>query len=161
MVFLMPAATALVASFFTDEIAERVERAYYPADPPGRPLPIVAAALQGLVTALLSLLVYLCAVPFLLVAGLGAVMFFLASAWLLSREYFHLAAMRFHPVAEAKALRKRHAGAVFSAGLLIAAFVSVPILNLATPLFATALMVHIHKRLAESRRLSAAQEARR
>ena len=36
---------------------------------------------------------------------------------------------------------------VFLAGLLIAAFVSIPIVNLATPLFAMALMVHMHKRL--------------
>jgi uncharacterized protein involved in cysteine biosynthesis len=32
--------------------------------------------------------------------------------------------------------------------LLIAAFVSVPIVNLATPLFAMALMVHLYKRIA-------------
>ena len=39
MAFLMPAVTALVASLFADEIAETVERTYYPADPPGKPLP--------------------------------------------------------------------------------------------------------------------------
>jgi CysZ protein len=33
------------------------------------------------------------------------------------------------------------------AGMIIALFVSIPVLNLATPLFATALMVHMHKRL--------------
>jgi uncharacterized protein involved in cysteine biosynthesis len=55
--------------------------------------------------------------------------------------------MRFRPPAEAKALRKRHGSEVFGAGLLIALFVSIPILNLATPLFGTALMVHMHKRL--------------
>jgi CysZ protein len=151
MVFLMPAVTALVASFFADEIAEHVEREYYPADLPGQPLPIGRALLEGVKTALLALLVYLCAVPFLLFAGLGFVIFFFATAFLLGREYFHLAAMRFHPVAAAKLLRKRHQTTVFMAGLLIAAFVSVPVVNLATPLFATALMVHIHKRLAESR----------
>ena len=31
--------------------------------------------------------------------------------------------------------------------MLIALFVSIPIVNLATPLFAMALMVHVHKRL--------------
>jgi uncharacterized protein involved in cysteine biosynthesis len=42
---------------------------------------------------------------------------------------------------------------VFMAGLLIAAFVSIPIVNLATPLFAMALMVHMHKRtMTEDRR---------
>ena len=151
MVFLMPAVTALVASLFADEIAAHVEHEYYPADAPGRPLPVGRALLEGGRTALLSLLVYLCAVPFLLIAGLGLVVFFFATAYLLGREYFHLAAMRCHPVGEAKLLRKRHQSTVFVAGLLIAAFVSVPVINLATPLFATALMVHIHKRLTESR----------
>jgi CysZ protein len=152
MVFLMPAVSALVASFFADEIAAHVEREYYPADPPGTPLSIGRALLEGVKTASLAVLVYLCAAPFLLFAGLGFVIFFLATAFLLGREYFHLAAMRFHPVAEAKQLRKRHQPTVFTAGLLIAGFVSIPIVNLATPLFATALMVHIHKRLPESRR---------
>jgi CysZ protein len=44
-------------------------------------------------------------------------------------------------------VRKRNRGTVFIAGLFIAAFVSIPIVNLATPLFAMALMVHIHKRV--------------
>jgi uncharacterized protein involved in cysteine biosynthesis len=44
-------------------------------------------------------------------------------------------------------LRKQHQTTVFTAGLLIAVFVSIPILNLATPLFGMALMVHMHKKL--------------
>lgn len=152
MVFLVPAVTSLVASFFADEIAEQVERTHYPADLPGTPLPVGRALLEGIKTALLSLLVYLCAMPFLLVAGAGIFIFFFATAWLLGREYFELAAMRFYPVAEAKALRKRHQSTVFTAGMVIAAFVSIPVINLATPLFATAFMVHMHKRLSESRR---------
>ena len=32
--------------------------------------------------------------------------------------------------------------------MFIAAFVSIPIVNFATPLFGTAFMVHMHKRLA-------------
>jgi uncharacterized protein involved in cysteine biosynthesis len=146
-VLLMPAVTALVASFFADEIAELVERTHYPADPPGVALPLWIAATEGVKTALLAVLVYLCALPFLLFAGAGAVLFFIATAWLLGREYFELAAMRFHSVADAKALRRMHQGTVFAAGLFIAGFVSIPILNLATPLFGTALMVHMHKRL--------------
>ena len=95
----------------------------------------------------LALVIYLCAVPLLLFAGFGVVIFFLATAYILGREYFELAAMRFRPPADAKALRKRNAGTVYGGGLLIAAFVSIPIVNLATPLFAMALMVHLHKRL--------------
>jgi uncharacterized protein involved in cysteine biosynthesis len=59
--------------------------------------------------------------------------------------------MRFRPPAEAKALRRAHRGQVFFAGLFIAAFVSIPVVNLATPLFAMALMVHLHKKLAGRR----------
>jgi uncharacterized protein involved in cysteine biosynthesis len=150
MIFLMPAVTALVAGVFADDIAKQVETTHYPADPPGHPLSVPVAMLEGVKTALLGILIYMCAVPFLLVAGLGVVIFFVATAFLIGREYFHLAAMRFRSPAEAKAMRKRHAGAVFRAGLAIAAFVSIPVLNLATPLFATAFMVHIHKRLSES-----------
>src|SRR5436853_610272 len=86
-----------------------------------------------------------------LIGGIGAIIFFIATAFLLGRVYFELAAMRFHPVAEAKRLRKARQGSVFLAGLLIAAFVSIPIVNLATPLFGMALMVHMHKRLTSPR----------
>jgi len=147
-VFLMPAVTALVASLFGDEIAEHVEQEHYPLDPPGVALPLGRAILEGVKTAVLAVVVYLVCAPFLLFAGFGVVLFFVATAWLLGREYFELAAMRFHPVAEAKMLRRRHGGTVFVAGLFIAGFVSIPIVNLATPLFGTAFMVHMHKRLA-------------
>ena len=150
-VFLMPAVTAFVGTFFVDEIAEEVERAHYPADSPGRALPVGRAVYEGSKTALLAIAVYLCAVPLLLVAGLGLVIMFVATAYLLGREYFLLAAMRFRPPAEAKALRRARSTSVFMAGLLIALFVSIPILNLATPLFAMALMVHMHKRLSGPR----------
>ncbi len=146
-VMLMPAVTAFVASFFADQIADEVEHVHYPADAAGAALPLWRAIAEGGKTALLAVLVYVCAAPFLLLAGLGAVIFFLATAWLLGREYFELAAMRFRSPAEAKALRQRNAMTVFVGGLLIAAFVSIPIVNLATPLFAMAFMVHLHKRL--------------
>jgi CysZ protein len=146
-VMLMPAVTSFVASFFCDQIADIVEREHYPADASGKALPLWRALVEGGKTALLAIGVYICAAMFLLFAGLGVVIYFLATAWLLGRIYFELAAMRFHPPPEAKALRKENATTVYIGGLLIAAFVSIPLVNLATPLFAMALMVHTHKRL--------------
>jgi uncharacterized protein involved in cysteine biosynthesis len=151
-IFLMPAVTAVVASFFADEIALEVERAHYPYEPLGTPLPPMRAAWEGTKTALLAVLVYILAVPFLLLAGTGLLIFFFATAFLLGREYFELAAMRYRPPAAAKRMRKENQAIVLLAGLFIAAFVSIPIVNLATPLFSTALMVHVHKRLSEQRR---------
>src|SRR5579863_6875086 len=150
-VFLMPAITSLVASVFVDEVADHVEREHYPAERPGVALPFGLAITEGVKTALLTILVYLIALPFVFVAGAGFLAFFIATAWLLGREYFELAAMRFRTPAEAKAMRRDHAATVFTAGLIIATFVSIPIVNLATPLFGMAFMVHMHKRLSGSR----------
>jgi CysZ protein len=150
-IFLMPAITSLVASLFVDDVAEHVEREHYPAEHPGTALPFSIAMTEGIKTALLTILVYLIALPFVLLAGAGFIIFFVATAWLLGREYFELAAMRFRSPEEAKAMRKDNAAIVFVAGLIIAAFVSIPIVNLATPLFGMAFMVHMHKRLSGPR----------
>jgi CysZ protein len=140
-VFLMPAVTNVVGSFFVDDVADLT----------GLALPIFTAVIEGLKFALLSVLVYVVALPFVLFAGFGVLILFVANSYLLGRNFFELAAMRFYPPWQAKALRKRHAGYVFFAGMFIAAFVSIPIVNLATPVFAMAFMVHIHKRAAGKR----------
>jgi uncharacterized protein involved in cysteine biosynthesis len=150
-IFLMPAITSLVASVFVDDVADVVERQSYPNEEPGTALPLMRSVLEGGRAALLSLVVYAVALPFLLFAGFGFVIFFVATAWLLGREYFELAAMRFRPIDEARAMRKAHAGEVFVAGLLIAVLVSIPIVNFITPVFAMAFMVHLHKRLSGPR----------
>jgi CysZ protein len=150
-VLLMPAVTALVASFFVDDIALEVERSCYPDEPVGRPLPLLRAIIEGARTAGLAIVIYLVALPFLLFAGFGVLIFFFCTAYILGREYFELAAMRYRGVAEAKALRRQNHGTVFVGGMFIAAFVSIPIVNLATPLFGMAFMVHVHKRLSVTR----------
>src|SRR4051812_44407086 len=87
-VFLMPAVTAFVGSFFVDEIADHVESVYYPGQVPGVALPFSRALIEGVKTALLALLVYILALPFILFAGIGFILLFLANGYLLSREYF-------------------------------------------------------------------------
>ncbi len=150
-VFLMPAVIAFVGSFFVDEIAEEVERAYYPAEPLGRALPVGRALVEGTKTALLSVAVYVVALPFVLFAGFGFLILFFATSYLLGREYFELAAMRYRTPDDAKAFRKAHRGIVYAAGTLIGAFASIPIVNLAAPLFGMALMTHMHKKLSGGR----------
>jgi CysZ protein len=149
--FLMPTITAFVGSFFVDEVAEAVERETYPAEPAGHALPSFRALIEGVKVALLALVVYFCALPFIFFVGIGVIVLFLANAYLLGREYFELAAMRFRPPHEAKALRKANASYIFLAGMVIAVFVSIPLVNLATPIFAMAYMVHIHKRMSGAR----------
>ena len=107
---------------------------------PGRPAPAIGSAAYALRFAALSLLVTLAALVLLFVPGFGLLAWIGANAYLLGREYFELAAMRFRPVAEARAMRRHFTLPVYLAGLLIAGFVAIPLLNLFTPLFATALM---------------------
>jgi uncharacterized protein involved in cysteine biosynthesis len=147
----MPAITSLVASLFVDDVADIVEREHYPAERPGAALPFSQAIYEGVKTALLTIVVYLVALPLVLFAGAGFLIFFVAAAWLLGREYFELAAMRFRSPEEARAMRRDNAATIFTAGLFIAAFVSIPIVNLATPIFGMAFMVHMHKRLSGPR----------
>jgi CysZ protein len=152
LALLIAPVTALVAGLFLDEIAEVVEKEGYPADPPGRAIP----ALQSFVLALkffgVVVLGNIVALILLLIPGVNIAAFFLVNGYLLGREFFEFAAMRFRPEAEAKALRRRHAGTIFLAGLVIAAFLAVPVLNLAAPLFAAAMMVHLHKAISAGSR---------
>jgi CysZ protein len=149
--FLMPTIAAFIGSFFVDEVGDAVEREYYPAEPVGHALPFFRALIEGINIAVLSLVVYFCALPFIFFAGLGVIILFLANSYLLGREYFELAAMRFRPPYEAKAMRKANAPYIFLAGMVIAVFVSIPVVNLATPIFAMAYMVHVHKRMTGKR----------
>src|SRR6201981_418730 len=67
-IFLMPAISSLVASFFVDDVGDLVEREYYPAEEPGMASPLGLAMTEGIKTALLTIVVYLVALPFVLVA---------------------------------------------------------------------------------------------
>ena len=145
LALLVAPATALVAGLFLDEIAETVERSDYPADPPGRSVPALQAAWLAVKFFGVVVLGNVIALVLLLLPGVNFIAFFIVNGYLLGREFFEFAAMRFRPEAEAKALRRRHAGTVFLAGLVIAGFLAIPLLNLATPLFAAAMMVHLHK----------------
>jgi CysZ protein len=145
LAFLIAPATAIVAGLFLDDIAELVEGRSYPSDPPGRALPMVPALVMALKFFGVVILANLFALLLLFIPGVNIAAFFVINAYLLGREFFEFAAMRFRPEAEAKALRRRHAGTVFLAGLIIAVLLAIPVINLLSPLFAAAMMVHLHK----------------
>ncbi|GJE62494.1 sulfate transporter family protein [Methylobacterium trifolii] len=153
LAYVMPAVSILVAGFFLDDAAEIVERTDFPDDPPGQALPLATAMLYALRFGGLTLLVNLAALVIFLVPVVGIAAFFAANAYLLSREYFEMAAARFRPLDEAAAMRRDFSATTLAAGCLLAGMMVVPVVNLLTPLFGIALMVHVHKRLA--RRLPA------
>ena len=147
-IFLIPLVTSLIAGLYLDDIAALVEKQHYPADPPGRELPVAQAVWLALKFFIVVLLVNIVALFLLLIPGVNLIAFYLGNGYLLGREYFELAAMRHVAPADAKSLRKANRLTVFLCGLIIAGLASVPILNLVTPLFATAFMVRVYKGLA-------------
>jgi CysZ protein len=80
-----------------------------------------------------------------LLPGINVMAFFVANAYLLGREYFEACASRFHDRETVAALRSAHMTRIFLAGLVVTTVLAIPIVNLLTPLFATAFMMHIFK----------------
>lgn len=156
-IFLIPPVTSLIAGLYLDDIAAVVEREHYPADPPGRELPAMQSIWLAVKFFVVVLLVNIVALLLLLVPGVNLIAFYIGNGYLLGREYFELAAMRHLAPAEARRLRKANRLTVFLSGLIIAGLASVPILNLVTPLFATAFMVRIYKGLARRAGLTLAK----
>ncbi|MTI17847.1 sulfate transporter family protein [Rhodobacteraceae bacterium RKSG542] len=145
--FLIGPASALFVAFYQDDIAEIVEEHDYPQDGKGKALPVMTSLRIALKFAGVVILGNLLALFLLLIPGVNMVAFFVVNGYLLGREFFEFAAMRFMPIPDAQLLRKRHGAMVFIAGLMIAGVMAIPIVNLITPIFATILMVHIFKRL--------------
>jgi CysZ protein len=144
--FLMSPVTALFAGLYLDQVAEKVERRHYPNDKPGVALPTAKAIWLGLQFGLLVLVVNIFALPFVF-TGIGALVLVMINAYLLSREYFEMVAMRHMDVVDAKALRKQRAAEVFTAGFLPALLSLVPVINLTVPLFSTSYFTHLFKQV--------------
>lgn len=147
MALLLAPVTAIIAGLFLDDVAEVVEKRDYAADSAGSAMPMGEAIVQSLQFFGIVILGNLAALILLFVPGVNLVAFFLVNGYLLGREFFEFAAARFRPRREALDFRRKHSATVFLAGLVIAAFLAIPILNLLTPLFAAGLMVHLHKAL--------------
>ena len=150
--FLVAPVAALFAGLYADEVADVVERTRYPTDRPGVPQPLMTGLLTALRFTGFVVLVNIAMLPLLFLPGINVPIFLAVNAYLLGREYFEQVAMRFRPIEEARALRRAHSGKVMLAGLTIAVVLAVPVVNILTPLYATALMVHVVKLTERQRR---------
>ena len=143
-VFLMIPIASAISSVFLDSVAAAVEAKHYPHLPPARPVPPIDAVRDTI--GFLGVLVAgnLCAVILYVMIPPATPLIFLAlNGFLLGREYFTLAAIRRVGRQEAAALRKRHAGRIWLAGTLMAAPLTIPVLNLVMPVLGAATFTHI------------------
>ncbi len=149
--FLVPAIVVVVMSFLLDDIAEAVERRHYPGLPAPRDQPLRAAVMSGLVFAGVTLALNLLALPLylllLFLPPFNLFVFYLLNGYLLGREYFELVAARRLDMAGVGRLRRAYRGRVLLAGAVIAFLLTVPIVNLVTPIVATGFMLHVFEGL--------------
>lgn len=152
-VFLMVPVASAFTGIFLEDVADAVEDRHYPQLPPATPLALGEGLRQsvnflGVVIALNLGALFL--FPFL---GPGIPIFFWAmNGFLLGHEYFSLVALRRLPPSEVKAMRRRNRWTLWAAGALMAAPLTVPILNLVIPVLGVATFTHIYHRLASAGR---------
>ncbi len=84
--------------------------------------------------------------PLYFVPVINLFVYYLLNGYLISREYFHMVAVRHHPLEEVTRLRKRNGGELYMMGIVIAFSLTIPIVNLVAPIVATAAMVHLYKK---------------
>lgn len=148
LAFLIGPVSAGIAGLFLDDVADHVEAQDYPHDPPGQAMPLGQSIVMSLRFFLIVILGNLLALMLLLIPGVNFIAFFAVNGYLLGREYFEFAALRHHDASAVRQLRSQHSGTIIMAGLVIAGFLAIPLVNLLTPLFGASLMVHLHKAIA-------------
>lgn len=151
MFLLFPAVMTGVVSIFLDDIVKAVEDKHYPALPQAKPLPLsetIGGALKflGLVVGLNLLALPLYAILFF-IPPLNIILYYLLNGYLVGREFYEMVAFRRLSQEDARDVRKAHKGKITATGAMIAFGMTVPILNLLTPVLAAATMVHVFEGL--------------
>lgn len=148
-VFLMVPVASAFTGFFLEDVAQAVEARHYPHLPPARALPMAEALRQsvnflGLVLTVNAVALFL----YPLVGPATPLIFWAVNGLLLGREYFTLVALRRLSPPEVKEMRSRNRWRLWLAGTLMAAPLSLPVVNLIIPVLGVATFTHLFHRLA-------------
>ena len=149
VVLMVPVASAF-SGLFLDSVADAVEARHYPVLPAARPQGLAesvvgSAGFFGVVLCanLIALLLW----PF--VGPLVPLLFWAVNGYLLAREYATLVAQRRMDRGAARAFWRAHRARLWMAGVLMAAPLSIPLVNLLIPVFGVATFTHLVHRLAQ------------
>jgi CysZ protein len=142
-----PGTVTVVSGLFLDRVAEAVEEKHYPDLEEVRRQNIVETVISSLGLAAVAIGLNVVVLPLYLIPGLNLIIFYGLNGYLLGREFFDMVASRRMSPGDAIAFRKANRFRVFIAGVLIAVYVTIPILNLTGPVVATAFMLHVYQRL--------------
>lgn len=140
---LFPAVMTAVLSIFLDEVAHAVESRHYPDLPKAREQPVLEAIRDGVSLAAATIVLNILLLPLYFVPILNVFVFYSLNGYLLGREYFELVAVRRLNRQDVQRLRKKHRVRLIIVGAAIAVMLTIPLVNLVTPIVATAFMLHI------------------
>jgi uncharacterized protein involved in cysteine biosynthesis len=148
---LFPAVVTIVMGFFVERIAAAVEARSYPGIAPPRQASVAESTVTTMRLMGLTILLNLLVLPvYLFLPVLNFFVFLGLNGYLFGREYFEVVASRRLEPEAVRTMRRRFAGRAFLAGIAIAALFAVPLVNLVTPVFATAFMLHFFEGLPRS-----------
>lgn len=145
-----PALATAIMSAMLEKVADAVEERHYPRLDWPRPQKWAEVLATTLTFLGVTLVVNLAALPvyiLLLFTGFGAVLLVLVNGYLLGREYFEVVALRRLTPKHAKRLFHERLGKLWLAGAVIYGMFTIPLVNLAAPVIATAFMVHLFQGL--------------
>ncbi|MEW5726207.1 MAG: EI24 domain-containing protein [Pseudomonadota bacterium] len=145
-----PALATTVMGPLLEKVADAVEERHYPQLNWPRPqkwTEVVGTTLRFLAVTVIVNLLALPIYGVLLITGFTVVLVYLVNGYLLGREYFEIVAYRRMEPKAARLLFRNRLGRLWLAGAVITFLFSVPILNLAAPVIATAFMTHVFQGL--------------
>lgn len=143
-----PGSVQLVSGLFADRVADAVMARHYPDAPAPRHVPLGEVVGDGLRFAAITIGLNIVALPlYFVLPGLNLLIFYGLNGYLLGREYAEMVGQRTMDRMSLRAFREANRGSLFVGGVLIAALSTIPVVNLTTPVVATAFAVHEHERL--------------
>ena len=147
-IWLMVPVTSAIIALFLDEVAQAVEARHYPHLPKQTATKLQDQILVGIRFLGILLLANIGALILsMIVPLLGPFVFWATNGYLMGREYFQMAAMRRLPRAQAQELFQRHQGSIWTAGVLMAIPMSIPLVGLFIPILGAATFTHQFERL--------------
>jgi CysZ protein len=147
-IWLMVPVTSAIIALFLDEVAQAVEARHYPHLPKQTATKLQDQILVGIRFLGILLLANIGALILsMIVPPLAPFVFWATNGYLMGREYFQMAAMRRMPRAQAQELFQRHQGSIWTAGILIAIPMSIPLVGLFIPILGAATFTHQFERL--------------
>jgi CysZ protein len=145
--FLFPVITPLIASLFVEKVAKEIEREDYTGCLNVTKHKISTTFFEALRFAVFMLFLNILCLPFYFIPFVNVIVYYLLNSYLISREFFDMAAGVYLKPADVKALRRSNRFNIIGLGFLIVIINNIPILNLIGPIISITIMVHMFFKL--------------